>query len=98
MRISEGANFEQMAIDIVVHAMLDLVHGYRWKGKSTSPKIHIMTKLKAFEFLVSDDLRFWADVAGRDFDVKELLKNAVRMEQELEAYSRASKKKRSKKQ
>lgn len=90
MRISEAANLKGLAEAVVIQAIRDFVKGHQ---TSVNPKQHIASKLDAFEFLMSDALQFWADIAGMEHDANALLQNANKIEQELENYTRKRNKK-----
>lgn len=85
MRISEAANLKGLAEAVVIQAIRDFVRGHQF---SENPKKHVEAKLDAFEFLMSDALQFWADVAGMEHDANVLLQNANKIEQALESYTK----------
>lgn len=89
MKIHEKADIERLALNVVLGAVDEYVNGdvyYRQPGlqkKKAAPVRNAVAQLRAFQFLASEDFQFWADVAGRELDVREVIRDAYRVRQAL---------------
>lgn len=78
---------ESLARAVIEKAVEDFFFGsmkFRWEKKAQHKRA--LSKVSALQFLVSDDCEWWADMANREFDVNELLKQPERAKRALMEY------------